>query len=260
MKITWFGTASVLIESQETSILFDPYLKDLPKNYEQEYLLEQRKNAFLSQKNVLITHGHFDHISSLKELYSQIPCKIYLTKTPYKSLSSKRFPKNKLCQIQAGDQLDFSGVTVRALQGKHIKFVKKELFLGFFTKKSIKYFWRGLRLTFDYFKYPQKKEILFYEIEAEGKLIQVMGSAELMDNEVYHTGADLLILPHQGIKNIDGHNAKIVERLKPKRVVLDHYDDAFPPYSAQIPVDDFCQNMSKTIPTEKLIEGKTIEI
>ncbi len=101
---------------------------------------------------------------------------------------------------------------------------------------------------------------MFYEILAEGKRIQLMGSANLNENENYETGADLLILPHQGRSDIDEINTVIVQKLKPKRVLLDHYDDAFPPYSAQINVDGFCQRMSKTLPTEKLLEGISVEV
>ncbi len=260
MKITWLGTASILIEGENFSLLFDPYLKDLPRNYEPQNLIEQRKRVFLSQSTVFITHGHFDHISSLKELYASIPCTIYLTQAPYDTLISKKFPKDKLKIIKAGDEIKFSGITVRALQGKHLRFIKKELVLGFFTKRSWKYLGRGIRLTRKHFRYPENNQTLFYEIEAEGKLLQIMGSAELMENFDYHTDADLLILPHQGKKEIDEHNGKIVQRLRPKRIMLDHYDDAFPPYSSQIPVDKFCQQTSKTIPTSKFIEGIPIEL
>ncbi len=260
MKITWYGTASILLEVGDTSVMFDPYLKDLPKDYEPIELLENRKRAFLQQKTVFITHGHFDHLSSINELYNDKDCKIYLTKTPYRTLKREGFPTQKLQEISAGQEICLGDVKVRAIQGKHIEFIKKDLAKGFITPHPPKVFCRGLARTIDYLKYPESGEILFYEIEAEGKRLQIMGSADLAEGVKYPTGADLLILPHQGRKDIDEHNKKIVERLMPKRIVLDHYDDAFPPYSALIPVDDFCAEISKTIPTQKLVEGQTIEL
>lgn len=87
-----------------------------------------------------------------------------------------------------------------------------------------------------------------------------MGSADLDDSVDYPINADALILAHQGRSDIDEHNQRIVNILKPKRVLLDHYDNSFPPISSNVEVDEFCHIMSKTIPTEKLIEGKTITI
>ncbi|MCD8217667.1 MAG: hypothetical protein LUD01_06425 [Clostridiales bacterium] len=43
-------------------------------------------------------------------------------------------------------------------------------------------------------------------------------------------------------------------------LLLDHYDDAFPPVSELTPVDDFCRRMSAKVPTEKMMEGKRIKV
>ncbi len=260
MKITWYGTASILLQTNKTSILFDPYMKALPKNFESQSCTQERRRVFMAQKTVFITHGHFDHLGSIKELYANTDGKIYLTKTPYQTLKRKNFPLNLMQKISVGEEIEVGDCKVRAVQGKHVKFIKKDLAIGFFKPKRFKVFWRGLQRTIDYLKYPEKGETLMYEVRVEGKLIQIMGSADLQEGVEYATGADLLILPHQGRKDMDEHNAKIVERLRPKSVLLDHYDNSFPPYSADVPVDNFCMETSKTVPTKKLVEGQTIEI
>ncbi|MCD7808779.1 MAG: MBL fold metallo-hydrolase [Erysipelotrichaceae bacterium] len=209
MKVTWYGTASILIETSDTSLLFDPYMKYLPKNYESPEVKQERQNIFQNQKHILINHGHLDHLSSINELYHGLNCQIYLTKTPYHTLQSQGFSKDKLYLIKPNDILKFSNTIVKSYYGKRI---------------------------------------------------QLMGSADLDDYVDYPINADDLILPHQGQSDIDAHNQKIVIILKPKRVLLDHYDNAFPPISSDVAVDDFCNMMSKIIPTEKLIERKTITI
>ncbi len=260
MKITWYGTASILIESENASLMFDPYLKDLPKNGEPKELFDSRLNAFRAQRSVIITHGHFDHLASIKKIYEQSDCNIYLTKTPYKTLQKRNFPTDRMTIISPNEKLNFNGVLVTALKGKHVEFLFKDLVKHSFKKDAWLHPLRKNRLSIEYLKYPERGEILFYEIEAENKLIQLMGSAGLDENVNYRTGADLLILPHQGRSDIDDHNKRIVERLKPKRVLLDHYDNSFPPYTVDVPVDDFCDKMSKTVLTEKLIEGESVEV
>ncbi len=260
MKITWYGTASILIETKKTALLFDPYMKDLPQKRESQEVKDIRKRVFQEQKNVLITHGHLDHLASIQPLYNDLPCTIYLTKTPYQTLKKRKFPIEKLQEIHAGEEIRFEDVTVRALRGKHVTFVRREVAKFIFGWGRWRYLPRAIRLGIAYFRYPENGEILMYEIESEGKRIQLMGSAGLHEDVDYATGADVLILPHQGRSDIDEYNAKIVEKLQPKRILLDHYDDAFPPFSADIPVDTFCERISKTIPTEKLLEGMPIEI
>ena len=259
MKITWYGTASILLETENSSILFDPFLKFLPKDYEPKFMLENRLSAFKKQQNIFITHGHFDHLASIKEIYNSLPCSIYLTKAPFNTLAKQKFDTSKLKLIEMNDCVNVGDFSVTALHGKHVKFtngqVAKSTFEGMFS--SLK---RKLEIVKNYLKYPEKSQTVFYEIKCQNKLIQIMGSADLQKGVNYTVGADLLILPHQGRSDIDEHNKKIVERLKPKRVLLDHYDDAFPPYSKNIPTENFCLSLSKTIPTSPLIEGETIEI
>ncbi len=257
MKITWYGTASILIETEQAALMFDPYMKDLPEGKESADTTNARESAFRAQKTVLITHGHLDHLKSIYPLYKDLPCRVYLTKTPYKTLKRRRFPLEKMQQIEAGETLTFGDITVRALQGKHVQFIGKDFWEGF-KNGDIRQLPRALRLGVDYFRYPERGEILVYEIEAEGKTIQLMGSAGLCEGIEYRTGADLLILPHQGRSDIDEHNERIVRALQPKRILLDHYDDSFPPYSKDVPLEAFCEKIGKDIPIDKFIEGQTV--
>jgi len=60
-------------------------------------------------------------------------------------------------------------------------------------------------------QYKENHEIVFFEIRAEGKRIQIMGSADLADGVEYPTEADVLILPHQGRSDIDSHNKATIK-------------------------------------------------
>ncbi len=260
MKITWYGTASILISTANHSILFDPYLKYLYKGQEPPEMLERRLNAFKEQTQVFITHGHFDHVSSINKIFNGVNCKIYCTKTPYKRLVKDGIDKRKLVLISPQETITVGDITVKAIQGKHVKFMVKDLVKGTFSKATIIHPIRKLKLSIDFCKYPERGETLMYELLLENKRVQIMGSADLSENIEYQTGADLLILPHQGRSDMDEHNKKIVHKLKPKRVLLDHYDDAFPPFSSTVSTERFCKELSQTIPTQSLIEGNEIEI
>lgn len=264
MKITWYGTASLVLETSNASILIDPYTKFLPKGRETEEQTKEREQAFKNQKNILITHGHFDHLSSVPALFLNVDCKVYLTKTPYDTMNKNGFNKEKMQVIDFGDTLTFGDIEVKVLKGKHIKFVKKEIVYGFLTgifkKHAFIDFCRAMKIGKFFFSYPENDETIFYEIRAEGKLIQVMGSADLDENVSYAENADILILPHQGRKDIDVQNKKIVEKLKPKRVLLDHFDDAFPPFTTEVSTKAFIEEVSKITDASTFVECVAVEI
>lgn len=260
MKITWYGTASVLLEAGETSLLFDPYMKDLPEGRETETVRKARWEAFRGQKNILITHGHLDHLSSITALYADIPCTVYLTETPRNTLLAQGFPEEKLRLIRHGDVLKFGDITVHIIKGKHIQYDIKTAVQLFSRVRSREMFHRMIRMARMNRVYKENGETMFFEITDGEKRVQLMGSAELAEGVAYPTGADVLILPHQGRSDMDWHNRVVVEKLEPKRILMDHYDDAFPPVSMEVPTENFCREMSRKIPTEKLEEGIPVEI
>ena len=73
MKITWYGTASVLLEAEGEKLLFDPFVQlaggSNPNTLED----------FPSDADICITHGHVDHmlgVNYVKETYG-IPFAIH---------------------------------------------------------------------------------------------------------------------------------------------------------------------------------------
>lgn len=53
------------------------------------------------------------------------------------------------------------------------------------------------------------------------------------------TGADVLVLLFQGRSDPSHLGESLVRRLRPKAVLLDHYDDSFPPMTARIDTTAF---------------------
>ena len=105
-------------------------------------------------------------------------------------------------------------------------------------------------------RFPEKGETAAYQIEAEGKRILLLGSMELDPDTVYPENADLLILPYQGKENMAEAAMEIVERLKPARILLDHFDDAFPPVSEEVDTRPFKKAMDERHPEIKVVKPK----
>ena len=99
------------------------------------------------------------------------------------------------------------------------------------------------------------------QIDAGTSGLLLMGSMGMDADTEYPTGADVLVLPFQGTGDPSATVMPIVEKLQPKAIYLDHYDDAFPPLSSQIETNGFVTVMHKKgIPTVAMEYGKTYQI
>ena len=103
IRITWYGTASVRITAGDSRLLIDPFFP-YP-----ESRVKVETDAFAGCSRILVSHGHFDHISSIPLLIRQDTL-IFCTKVPYRSLCRmgvaeshlhcirKRFAVNEYCK------------------------------------------------------------------------------------------------------------------------------------------------------------------
>ena len=232
MRITWLKTASLLLENDSFTLAVDPFL-GIPYTDAAE-----KMKAFRSADAVLVTHGHFDHIYHIPRIYRDHPVPVYCTKTPAVSLIKDGYPEEMIHVISPHDVLPFSGMKITCLPSKHCKFDRDLIVAKLTGLNNAKLAGQMFALLKLNKAYPENEEILLYDIEADGKRIQLMGSMNLLDED-YPEGADLLILPFQGRSDIDSFGEKIIRRLKPKTVLLDHYDDAFPPMSGTVETASF---------------------
>ena len=256
MKIKWYGTAAVMLESRGFRIAVDPFL-GMPLK---DSLLRRRLLAahFRTAKAVLVTHGHFDHILDIPRLYRGSDTPIYATKTPCLTLYRQGVGKEQLHKIQPGDSFTIGGFTIRVYQGRHCRFDAGVILSTAFKKDTILNPKRLLDLLKINRRYQENGETLIYEIEAEGKRLQLLGSMGIYLSVPYPTGADAMILPFQGTSCPARTVAPIIGTLQPRSVYLDHYDDAFPPMSSQVRTIDFTAKLIRHgIPCEAMQYGKT---
>lgn len=103
---------------------------------------------------------------------------------------------------------------------------------------------------------------MFYEVQTANCRVQIMGSMNLDGKTEYPVGADLLVLPFQGRSDQDRYALQFIERLRPKAVVLDHYDDSFPPLTVQIDTGDFQKTVEERygISCTPLTKHRTIDV
>ena len=229
MELIWHGTASMEVACAQGRILFDPFvpLKGSP--------IKVTVDEFDGFSDIFVTHCHLDHVVDLPEITKRNPgVIIHGTQTTCDTLMRRGVPEKNLSLLRYGDTLTVNGFTLRAFHGKHAVLPRADgkRIAGWIRSPAR---WNAPWLLKEYKACQEKDETVFYEIEADGKTAAHMGSMNLRDEITYPTGADVLLLPYNGWEDNFPPAVRTIDRLKPKKVLLHHYDDTFPPVSS--PVD-----------------------
>ena len=229
MELIWHGTAAIEVVCSSGRILFDPFIPLKGSG------VDVKIEEFDGVSDVFVTHGHFDHISDLPEIVQRNPdVRIHCTKTPYAALIKKGVMERNLFLIGYGQTILCQGFTIHTFHGMHAILPKVSFSrLGYALRSPA----RGNlpHILRENSRCRENDETVFYQIEAEGKSVSLMGSLNLRDEVDYPTEADVLVLPYNGWEDNFPPAAEIIDRLKPQRVLLDHYDDTFPPLT--MPLD-----------------------
>lgn len=260
MKITWLGTASVRMETEGGRILFDPYVQ-LNGGENPNSLYD-----FAEDQDIFITHGHLDHLVDAAEFLDadgDLEASVYCGSVAARTLEAAVTDAGSVVEIKPGDELLVGDISVKVWEGRHADPGLFKKLSVLFSVRTLKYWKNALALAYLNKHFREKGQTFAYEVCAEGKRVFLMGSPGLSENVDYPTGADLLILPFQGSAKLEERALEIVERLQPRRVMLDHFDDAFPPVSESVDTRLFKKKMDEKfpqIPVVKPVAGKTCSI
>ena len=258
MKIKWYGTASLFIEGGNTRLLVDPYLKKYNKKLP-PLPMEEATTA----EAILITHPHFDHLCDIGTFLGAGIGTAYVSENGIACARANGVPTENMLPLAAGDTLTIGDITVRAYQSRHCKFDFATILGVIFNPRTYLHFKNGVKLLKSMKKWKMKSDIYALEFSCEGKKIMVLGSAGMAKNVEYPTEADLLVFPYQGRSRMHKYMIPFLERFRPKAVMLDHFDDAFPPFTHTINTKKFFPTIEKVLPGAKAFlptENKWYEV
>lgn len=241
MVLIWYGTASLLIEADGKKFLFDPFYR-LNKKLERP-----APEEFYGADVILNTHPHFDHLCDLPEILKHTSAKIYGTPAMVKNLAAHGVNVDEKAEAITS-ALKFGNAEIRAYPARHVKnnlgLIVKTALVG-----ALKFqYAKAIKILKKHREYPMGGDIVAFEFTAEGKRILILGSAGTTDGLNLPTGADVLVYPFQGRGNMTKYSLPIIEELQPKSVILDHFDNAFPPITGKVNTGAFVKAMQRLHP------------
>lgn len=251
IEITWYGTASLSVKTEASKVLIDPFLT-LWGSENHSSMAD-----FAGYDNILLTHGHVDHIYSIPKLMKKNEeAAVFCTETPAEVLEKKGVPGERVMLIKPGNRMKFGDIQVRVLKGKHIQFDKELRLHTLVNLRMIRYVYNVPLLMVQNHICREEGETVAYLLEAHGKTILVLGSLGLSQEEAYPQEPDILVLPYQGATDLVSPALELIDRIKPKAVILDHFDNAFPPVSSTVDTRRLKRALSKRYPALPVVKPK----
>ena len=274
MKLTWMGTACFVLESGDQRILFDPFLElaggttavseeellacdtifvthcHFDHLYEAQELVAQgggNVSLFCTKQCCSTLEGFLEDQSNVAmirpgetyDLYDAAPA---VRKTRPAAGSDGQPAESRPEAETAGRMTGASHpqpgepgfVRIRVLQGRHIEFQKRHVMETMHPLRLLRYAGNLPWLFWANRTFQEAGEIVAFDVHAEGREILILGSLALDPEETYPEGVDVLVLPYQGSNDLPARAREVLERLRPKAVLLSHFDNAFPPMSRDV--------------------------
>ncbi|MDD6302534.1 MAG: MBL fold metallo-hydrolase [Bacillales bacterium] len=254
MKIKWLGTASLLISSENSAFLIDPFIPERGSK------VKTKVEDYDGVKNILITHAHYDHLSSIPLLLSRSDRMIYGTNASYLALQRKNISPNNFKTILMDESFYLEDFKISVFKSKHIKYDIPTLMYSFCPFRLIRYCYNLKRYLIGNKLFKEENETIAFLIEYDNKKIMVFGSLGYDKNIVYPSEVDLLVLPYQGRHDLITPALDLIEKIKPKKILLDHFDNTFPPLSKTKNTSKIQNLLKGKIEVIKINQGEYIEI
>lgn len=258
MKIKWYGTATLLIESGNTRILIDPYLRSFNKKLP-PVPVEEATTA----QAIFITHPHLDHFADVGAFAKGSVREIFVSENGIRLAEKNKIDTSLMLPLQANELHRVGDLTVRTYRSEHCKFDVATVLRVFFSPRTWAMFGRGVRLLHGADRFRLDGDIYALEISDGEKRVMVLGSAGLDAKTDYPADADLLVFPYQGRANMHRYLRKFLAVFRPKAVMLDHFDNAFPPLTHRVSTKKFGAAMREALPEARgfePVEGEWYEV
>ncbi|WP_346056747.1 MBL fold metallo-hydrolase [Amycolatopsis dongchuanensis] len=176
----------------------------------------------LRADHILVTHGHYDHLTDVPYLARKTGATVLGTETHLNLMAALGAPEDQLSLVTGGEYLTFGTYRIRVLRSLHSA-----------SGARAKVAFPGTRPNFGLEKPPVPTQIqhlveggtLAYQVEANGVRVLDFGGSNYVESELAGLRPDVVLLPAGG-GSIADYAARLLRTLGfPRYVLPTHWDD-----------------------------------
>lgn len=228
VEVRWFSVASLLLEDEETQILFDPMFTRagfkhwlmLSPFKSDAALVSQvlRENNLVKIQGIFASHSHYDHVIDAPEVSRLSGAPFYVDENSHIIAKAYQDPKIQTIRIETDKKIKIGKFTITPIKRKHspIRLINMEWLPGPVPKD----------FNFGFYDYHVGDTWFYYIEHPNGKILVDQGSEPFMKEiKIYTDKVDVLI---QGIANRSGDEAILegyTKELQPQMFIPTHFDN-----------------------------------
>ncbi len=241
MEIQWLGTASIKISSGQTSLYFDPFIS---MNTQLQYT---SVDDYADASDIFVTHGHFDHIYNIPQIWKMSKSTIYCGIQVADVLLKQGILPEYIRIIDHGQVVSIPPFVIKVYKSEHIRFDIPLVAKTLFNKRIVQYF-NEFKNIIAISKTMPAGTVFAYEIVYQETSILHFGSLNYSSNVEYSYKPALLTIPFQGRSDLDTYATQFIKKFMPQKIFLHHFDDTFPPLSSNVDTTYFVDYVLKYFP------------
>ena len=239
MKVTFFGTTTLLFDDGQDQILFDCHFTrpSLPRyifgkgetnRALADALLEAHHVDRL--RAVFISHSHHDHVMDAPYVANRCGAAIYGTVSAMNVARGGGVPEDRLVEFKGGETFSVAGYRITVIPSLHSKPTILNNDLGQTIDAPLA---QPARLR-DY----REGGSFDFLVEAQGKRFLIRPSFNYIEGQLDGIQADVLFLGVAGLGKADAPTeakffAETVDKVRPALVIPLHWDNFFAPLDGQ---------------------------
>ncbi|MCM6773625.1 MBL fold metallo-hydrolase [Nocardia sp. CDC159] len=236
VSVRWWGNNGWEITAGGKTVLIDPWITrfrtgtyteqgadpQTPISVDTALIDSYLDSGRLRADHILVTHGHYDHLTDVPYLAQRTGATVLGTETHLNLMAALGAPEQQLALVTGGEDLLFEGYQIRVLRALHSA-------LG--PRAQIPY--PGTRPGYGAAKLPRPRVIadlveggtLAYHVTVNGIGVLNFGGSNYIESELVGLRPDVLLLPAGGAKVRD-YVTRLLRTLgNPRYVVPTHWDD-----------------------------------
>ncbi|VVJ16493.1 Secreted protein [Amycolatopsis camponoti] len=233
MTLRWWGNNGWEIRVGTKTILIDPWLTRFktgtytpagadprtPLSVNKELIDGYLDRGFLHADHILVTHGHYDHLTDVPYLAQRTGATVIGTETHLSLMAALGAPEDQLAIASGGEDLTFDGYSIRILRSLHSA-VGARAQVPFPGSRPLSRRDRP-RVISDLLE----GGTLAYCVTGGGASVVNFGGSNYVESELAGLRPDVVLLPVGGAK-VTQYVPRLLRTLgNPRMVAATHWDD-----------------------------------